>query len=837
MDWENSYYTMSDKNIEYIWYFLKKCQQKGWLYKGTSVLPWCIRCGTSLSQHELLDSYKELTHPAVYIKCPIEGRKKEFLLIWTTTIWTLTSNVAAAVHPALIYCQAEKDGEIYYLLKNRLSFINKNLKILKELKGKAILGLEYQSPYQNLPIQKEVRHKVVPWKEVSEKEGSGIVHIAPGCGPQDYGLFQELKMPKSYLIAPLDEFGNYKKGFGWLSGKNVKEVTQPLISDLKERGFLFKLEDYLHRYPVCWRCREELVFRLVSEWFLKADPIRPLMKKEAEVVKWSPAFAAKLMQDWLDNMQDWCISRKRYWGLPLPFYECECRNLVIVESKKELEKFAENKKKIKKLPELHRPWIDQIKIRCPKCGKIVQRVKEVGDCWLDAGIVPFSTLKYLEDKKYWQRWFPADFICEMREQIRLWFYSLLFMSVTLEGVTPYKNVLVYEKVNDEKGRPMHKSLGNVIWFDEAVNKMGADVMRWIYLTQNPAFNLNFGFKFGKEATRKLMFFWNSYLFFETYREKKEKIKFSEQSSYLLDNWIISRINELIQTVTQNLDKYEVTLAVRAIENFVIKDLSQWYIRRSRKRFQRPESKKELKEASQTLAFVLLTLSKLTAPFIPFLSEKIYQGLIRQIKQQGLKSQIKPSVHLTNWPKVKKRLINKKLNQKMEKVRLIVTQALAERAKAGIKVRQPLARLKIKDPVLASGAGRGLRFKLEEELLNLIKEEVNVKEIIFDTKIKKELELDTKITPELKEEGIIREVIRQIQQMRKLAGFRPKDEILVRYFGDSALNEILKRKEKIILREGKIKDFQLRKDKEQTFDFEKAIKVNKVNLWLAIKKTR
>ena len=492
MDWKNSYYTMSDENIEAIWYFLKKCYEKGWLYKGTKVLPWCIRCGTSSSQHEMSDEgYAELTHPSVYIKAKLKNKQNEYLLIWTTTEWTLSSNVAVAVNPNLNYVKVKKEGNIYYLSKSNINKIGGDYSILSTLKGKELLGLEYESFYQSLDFQKRIIHKVIPWEEVGEEEGTGIVHIAPTCGAEDYELGKKEKLP--IIIPALDEEGVYNKGFGWLSGKRIsKELKKEIIEDLKKRNVLYKIEDYKHRYPVCWRCKEELVFRLSSEWFIKADEIRPLMKKAAKTVRWEPEHVGKLMQDWLLNMGDWNIGRRRYWGLPLMFYECKCGHLEVIGSLEELRRKAIDKKIVDNLPELHRPWIDEVKIKCSKCREIVSRNKEVGDCWLDAGIVPFSTLKYFRDKTYWKKWFPAELVIEMRAQVRLWFYSLLFMSVTLENKAPYKNVFAYEEVRDEKGESMHKSKGNAIWFDEALEKMGADIMRWIYCSQNPLFNLKFG---------------------------------------------------------------------------------------------------------------------------------------------------------------------------------------------------------------------------------------------------------------------------------------------------------------------------------------------------------
>ncbi|HLG51324.1 MAG TPA: class I tRNA ligase family protein, partial [Chloroflexota bacterium] len=420
MDWEHSYYTMTDQNIEYIWHFLKTCHERGWLYRGARSMPWCTRCGTSLSQHELIDSYREMTHLSVTIKLPLIGHPGEFILVWTTTPWTLPANTAAAVHPDLEYAAVRQNGELYYLGKNTLGMLRGPYTIERTLKGSELIGLTYVAPYAQLPVQRGVSHRIIGWKDVAETEGTGIVHIAPGCGAEDYELS---KTEDIAVIVPIDEAGNYFDGFDWLSRRNVSEVAEPIVNDLAQRGLLYAAAEYTHRYPVCWRCQSELVFKLVDEWFISAQEIRPQLIAAARTVEWIPDWAGKRMEDWLNNMGDWCISRKRYWGLPLPFYICDQGHLTVIGSRAELTRLAVSG--LDQLRELHRPWIDAVKIACPQCGAVAERVPEVGDCWLDAGIVPFSTLDYLTNRPYWEKWFPADLVVEMREQIRLWFYSLL----------------------------------------------------------------------------------------------------------------------------------------------------------------------------------------------------------------------------------------------------------------------------------------------------------------------------------------------------------------------------------------------------------------------------
>jgi len=721
MNWDDSYYTMSDNNIEHIWHFLKTCHEKKWLYKGTRVMPWCHRCGTSLSQHELMDSYKDMEHLAVFLQFPIKGKENEFLLVWTTTPWTLTSNVAVAVNPELNYAQAELNGKIYYLSEATLSVLGDQAIVLDNIKGKDLVGLEYTGPFDELEVQKGVKHIVVDWDEVGETDGTGMVHIAPGCGAEDNELGKKKGLKE---IAPLDENGYYLKGFGWLTGKNVNDVLQPILDDLKKKNILFKTQNYKHRYPVCWRCGQELIFRLVDEWFIKADEIRPLMIAAARKVNWSLDFAGKLMEDWLNNMGDWCISRKRYWGLPLPVWKCENGHEEIIGSIEELKKKAV--KGMDQLKELHRPWIDKVILKCPYCKKDMTRIPEVGDCWLDAGIVPFSTLHYLDDKEYWKKWFPADLVIEMREQIRLWFYSLLFMAVTLENKAPYKNVLVYEKVHDEKGNPMHKSLGNAIWFDDAVEKMGADVMRWIYINQNPQFNLNFGYGPAAETKRTLEFLFNILKYIdESKTEIKNALKIisfekNRDDFKIEDKWIISRLNTVKKNVTNYLEQLKPNLAAKELQDFFVNDLSRGYIQFTRNRLSGIEEEGSTVQDRALVIYVLentmLSLLKMMAPFTPFLAEELYQ---RYYKSEN--PNLPESIHLTEWPIANVKNIDNSLEENMNISQNIVQSILACRDKIGRGVRWPL-----KDIVVVSQDQKIIRAINVME--DVIKAQTNVKEI-------------------------------------------------------------------------------------------------------------
>ncbi|HZS01014.1 MAG TPA: isoleucine--tRNA ligase, partial [Chloroflexota bacterium] len=667
MDWDNSYYTLSDENIETIWSFLRRCHDNGWLYKGARALPWCLRCGTSLSQHELVgtDSYRDLTHRSVYLALPLVEQPGERILVWTTTPWTLAANVALAVHPDLDYVKVRQDGQLYYLSAHTTGVLRGDYEVVATVKGRDLVGLHYVPPFPEIEAQQGIEHRIIPWEEVGEEEGTGVVHIAPGCGAEDFELSRVENLP---VVEPIDEAGVYLPGFGELSGHSVRETNPLIFANLRAKGFVYQEHDYTHRYPVCWRCGEELVFRLATEWFISVEEVRPRLRREAAKVRWVPESAGKRMDDWLTNMSDWAISRKRYWGLPLPFYPCACGTLTVIGSLAELRERAIEG--LDQLRELHRPWIDNVVIRCSSCNEPVRRITEVGDAWLDAGIVPYSTLHYLYDRPYWQTWFPADFITEMREQIRLWFYSMLFMSVTLQDKTPYLAVLAYEKLLDEVGRPMHRSLGNAIWFDEAAERMGADVMRWLYASQPVQSNLYFGYGPAEEVKRKLLTLWNTYSFFVTYAALDgfdpvhTQVPTWERAS--LDRWILSELHVLIRDVRESLDAYDPASATRAVERFV-DDLSNWYVRRSRRRFWRSDDDRDKQAAYLTLYEVLTNVVRLLAPFLPFLTETIYQNLVRSVDAQAPES-----VHLCEYPRSDGALIDPALEAQVAQARAIVS---------------------------------------------------------------------------------------------------------------------------------------------------------------------
>ncbi|NIM47243.1 MAG: isoleucine--tRNA ligase [Candidatus Aenigmarchaeota archaeon] len=757
MDWDNPYLTLSDTNIEYVWYFLKKCHEKGWLYKGMKVLPWCPRCGTSLSSHEVSSGYKEKTHPAIYVKFQIKDREDEYLLIYTTTPWTLVSNVAVAANPNEEYVKVKVNDEKFILGKNLLKsiFPDKNYRILETFYGRELVELQYDNPMKDLlPIQWNISGKIILSEEfVSLEEGTGLVHIAPGHGPEDYQLGLEYKLP---ILSPIDEDGKFTEDAGWLKGKGAKEASELVLEKLRERNILYKETTLTHSYPCCWRCDEELIYRTGEEWFIASEEIKPNLIKEIEKVIFYPEWTKKSMLDWLRNLKDWNISRKRYYGLPLPFWVCDCGGLEIIGSKKELKKKAV--KGFNQLKELHRPWIDNIILKCKKCGKEMKRIEETGDCWLDAGVVFFSTLNYFDDKRYWKKWFPADFITEMHEQVRLWFYATLFVSVTLKNKTPYKSVLAHGMVLDEKFKEMHKSTGNVIWADEALEKMGADVMRWMYCKQNPGQPMPFGYTPAKEVRRILNILFNTVKFLQTYCEangfkltKPKKIDISSK-------WLLSRVQTLKQEVTKDLDELKPHLASNKLEEFFLNDLSRWYGHIIREDIKPGIKSKNKQSMLYTFYTVILDTLKLLSVFIPFITEDLYQDFFKSFEKEG-------SIHFSDWPKIEKKLIDKKLEEEMDIVKKIVELSNATRHEKGIKLKYPLKSLTVKSK------------KKVKRLEDIVKKMANVKEVKFEAS-EKELEviLDTEITQELKDEWLLSELTRNVQAFRKKLGLKIKDKV-------------------------------------------------------------
>jgi len=745
-DWGNDYYTFSDENNYTIWSFLKKCQEKGLIYKGHDVMTWCPRCATGISNMETLsEDYKEISHLSLYVRLPLVDRPGENLLVWTTTPWTLAANVAAAVHPELSYVKVEQDGEFYYLAEKLLPVL-KQLKgrdkgdyhVVETLQGHDLVGWKYRGPFDELPAVQGIEHKVVSWKDVSADEGTGIVHIAPGCGREDFGLSKEFNLG---VIAPVNDFGVYVEGYDWLTGQKASEVAQQVADNLTQKGVLYRPQTYKHRYPICWRCKTELIFRLVDEWFISMEKLRYEIMEVVKGITWIPAFGFDREMDWLNNMDDWMISKKRYWGLALPIYDCpQCGTFEVIGSKEELKARAVSGWEEFDGHSPHRPWIDNVKISCKGCGAEVARIKDVGNPWLDAGIVPYSTMNYRSNPEYWKQWFPADFVTEsFPGQFKNWFYSMLVMSTVLENAAPFKTLFGYGTLMGEDGTPMHKSKGNLVVFDEAADRVGSDTMRWLFANHVPEQNLNFpriptpedmdvSARTGRPVRlsekwmlvrRTLDKIWNIYSFFVTYANidgfdpTKHKLPVAERSE--IDRWIISELHSTIRDVTAGLEEYDSERPARAIQEF-LEDLSNWYLRRSRERFWKTGMDSDKLAAYLTLYECLTGLLTLMAPFVPFATEELYQNLVR-----GVDANAPLSVHLCDWPQADESLIDEKLTHETHLVMQVVGLGRAAREKAQIKVRQPLNALHVR--VTSQSEEKALQ-RLKGQVL----EELNIKQL-------------------------------------------------------------------------------------------------------------
>lgn len=761
-DWDNSYYTSSDDNNYMIWHFLSVCHKNGLLYKGKDSVPWCPRCETAISQHEMLtEDYKEATHESIYMKFPIDDTD-ENLLVWTTTPWTIPANIAVAVDKKLDYILAEVNGVKYWIADEAKTRVFEGFKfnVIKKVKGIELVGLKYTGAFDSLPAVSAVAstsekfHTVVATNDlimpITTTEGTGMVHTAVSAGTEDFKLGKELGLP---MIPVINDDASYMDGFEELSGQNAKWHPRIILDQMQDKGFSFRIEKYTHRYPACWRCKTELVWKVTDEWYIAMDSGKPTlrekMKKVTKEINWIPEFGLKRELDWLDNMHDWLISKKnRYWGLALPIWECtSCGNFDVIDSKTELKERAVFgwDKFDGKSP--HKPQIDEVKIKCSNCGEIINRIEPVGNPWLDAGIVQFSTISddnkgkplYLTNKKKWKKWFPVDFITEsFPGQFKNWFYSMIAMSTVLENKNPFKSVLGFASLLADDGRPMHKSWGNSVEFNEAADKIGADVMRWIYVKQDPTQNLLFGYKLADETRRQFhLKLWNIYNFFVTYANTEgwRPIK-NFISKNILDQWINIRLNETVKIVTDSLEKFDAYNASSSIDKFV-DDMSLWYIRRSRDR-------KDTEFYSTTFQ-VLVTLSELLAPFTPFLAELMYTNLTKE-----------ESVHLSAWPKTEILSENDtKILREMQIVREIVEVGHSLRKESNVPVRQPLQNFQITNSKLQIS-----------ELEQILLDELNIKSIEYS---QKENKLDLKITPELKEEADTRDLIRKIQAARKELG--------------------------------------------------------------------
>ena len=709
VDLKHPYVTYDNNYIETEWYILKKFFDEGLFYEGVKIVPFCTRCGTGLASHEVAQGYKEIEAQTVIV--PMKKKDEDaYFLVWTTTPWTLISNVALCVNPDEDYVKVESMGYKFILGKNLVSkVLGDDVKVLEEYKGKDLEYMEYDQLIPSLKVDAKAFF-VTCDSYVTMEDGTGIVHIAPAFGEDDSKVGKKYHLP---YLNPVGEDGCYTDGL-W-KGMNVFEADLEVIKYLKANDKLFKKQKMVHNYPHCWRCGTPLLYYSKPSFYLEVTKLKDKIIEANKHVNWYPEYVGeKRFGNWLENLNDWAISRSRYWGTPLPLWRCNCGHDEMIGSRQELvEKSIE---KIDETIELHRPYVDEIHIKCPKCGKEMSRVKDVIDCWFDSGSMPFAQYHYpFENEELWQSQFPADFISEGIDQTRGWFYSLLVISVFLKGVSPYKNVLVNDLLLDKEGKKMSKSKGNIVEPFTTIEKYGADTVRFYLPYVSPVWT---PLKFDEEGLKEVYskFFnplLNTYTFFQTYANidnidpREFTIKYKDLEE--IDKWLLSKYNKLLKYVTESYEEYDLNKVVRALVTFVSDDLSNWYIRRNRNRFWSSELDNSKKAVYKTTYDVLVGLSKMIAPIVPFVSENLYTKLTDE-----------ESVHLANFPQYDESLIDLKIEEKMDTVRDLISLGRKIREDVKIKVRQPIQEV-ILDQKLKSVIG---------DLTTLIEEELNVKQINF-----------------------------------------------------------------------------------------------------------
>ncbi|MDR5658650.1 isoleucine--tRNA ligase [Serpentinicella sp. ANB-PHB4] len=872
IDLDNPYITLDNNYIESVWWILDKFFKEGMIYDGHKILPFCPRCGTGLASHEVSQGYKEIKSNTVIV--PIKRKDvEEYFLVWTTTPWTLASNVALAVHPEVTYIKANLDGKTYILAEDLANkVLGESFEVIEKLTGKDLEHVEYE---QLMPFTKPDKKAffVTLADFVTTGDGTGIVHIAPAFGEDDYQVGRKYDLP---VIQPVCEAGKYTTT-PW-EGRFVMDCDVDIIKWLHGEGKLFKKEKIDHNYPHCWRCSTPLLYYGKPSWYIEMTKLKDQLIKNNNTVNWYPDYVGeKRFGNWLENLNDWAISRSRYWGTPLNIWRCDCGHTASIGSRKELaEKAIED---IDERVELHRPYVDDIHIKCEKCDGSMTRVTDVIDCWFDSGAMPFAQHHYpFENKENFEELFPADFICEGIDQTRGWFYSLLAISTFVMGKAPYKNVLVNDLILDKDGRKMSKSKGNTVNPFELFDQYGADVLRWYLLYVSPAWTpTRFDIDGLKEVQSK--FFTtikNVYTFFTLYANTDNIdprtffIEYKDRPE--LDQWVISKYNSLLAEVEKELKIYDLTKAVRKIQDFVNEDLSNWYIRRARRRFWDSELTDDKKAVYNTTYEILVGITKLVAPFAPFLADEIFEKLTGEL-----------SVHLADYPVVNENLIKKDVEERMDLVRDLVGLGRAARSQAKIKVRQPLQKILID----------GKYESLISDLVPLIQEELNIKEVSFEKNLKDFMDfnlkpnfkvagpllgskikllgkalaeldassvvpkleagelitveldgetfelgkdhvminiaaksgftvemannlfviLDTSLTETLVNEGFAREFVSKVQQMRKSSGLEVTDQINISYYGDDAVNTAVEAFKDYIMKETLAQEMVLSENEE------------------------
>ena len=857
-DMKNPYVTYHNDYIESEWWALKEIWKKGLLYEGHKIVPYCPRCGTPLSSHEVAQGYKDVKERSAVVRFKVKG-EDAYILAWTTTPWTLPSNVALCVNPDEDYVKVTSKGYTYYMAAALVdTVLGEGAEVLEHYQGKDLEFKEYEPlfPYAEKRIGNKKAYYVVCDTYVTLTDGTGVVHIAPAFGEDDSKVGHRYDLPFVQLV---NEKGEMTEETPW-AGTFCKKADMAVLQALEDKDLLFDAPLFEHSYPHCWRCDTPLIYYARETWFIRMTAVKEDLIRNNNTINWIPESIGKgRFGDWLENVQDWGLSRNRYWGTPLPVWQCECGHQDCIGSIEELKEKADN------CPddiELHRPYIDAVTIKCPKCGKEMHRVPEVIDCWFDSGSMPFAQHHYpFENKDLFEQQFPADFISEAVDQTRGWFYTLLAESTLLFNKAPYKNVIVLGHVQDENGQKMSKSKGNAVDPFEALDKYGADAIRWyFYINSAPWLPNRFHGKAVEEGQRKFMgTLWNTYAFYVLYAEIDQfdptKYTLDYDKLSVMDKWLLSKMNSMVKAVDDNLGNYRIPEAARALDEFV-DEMSNWYVRRSRERFWAKDMPQDKINAYMTLYTALVTVSKAAAPMIPFMTEDIYQNLVRSVD-----SSAKESIHLCDFPEVNEAQIDKELEENMERVLKVVVLGRACRNKSNIKNRQPIGKMFVKAD-----------FDLPEFFQEIITEELNIKEVEFTDdvraftsysfkpqlrtvgpkygkflgKIKEALAsldgnsamdkinagepltfdfdgnevvlekedllidmaqvegyvseadgdvtvvLDTNLSDELLEEGFVREVISKIQTMRKEAGFEVMDKIVVNVANNDKVKDVVER---------------------------------------------
>ena len=862
VDLDHPYVTLENDYIETGWWILKKFFDAGLIYEGHKILPYCPRCGTGLASHEVAQGYKMVKTNTITAKFKKAGTENEYFLAWTTTPWTLASNVALTVGPDIDYVkvrmtEGDEEGNIFYVAQHLADKVlgAGKYEVLQTIKGKDMEYMEYE---QLMPFVKPDKKAffVTCDDYVTLTDGTGVVHLAPAFGEDDANVGRKYDLPFVQLV---DEKGDMAESTPF-AGLFVKKADPEVLKDLDARGLLFDAPKFEHSYPHCWRCDTPLIYYARESWFIKMTEVKDDLIANNNTINWIPESIGKgRFGDWLENVQDWGISRNRYWGTPLNIWQCECGHMHSIGSRQELFEMSGDERA--KTVELHRPYIDEITLKCPECGGEMHRVPEVIDCWFDSGAMPFAQHHYpFENKELFEQQFPANFISEAVDQTRGWFYSLLAESTLLFNKAPYKNVIVLGHVQDENGQKMSKSKGNAVDPFDALNKYGADAIRWyFYINSAPWLPNRFHGKAVVEGQRKFMStLWNTYAFFVLYADidnfDPTKYELNYDQLPVMDKWLLSRLNTTVQAVDNDLANYKIPEAARALQEFV-DEMSNWYVRRSRERFWAKGMEQDKINAYMTLYHALVTIAKTAAPMIPFMTEDIYQNLVRSVDKDAPES-----IHLCDFPTVNEAWIDKDLEADMKELLEIVVLGRACRNTANIKNRQPIGTMYVK-----------AEKKMSEFYTDIIADELNVKEVKFaddvesfisysfkpqlrtvgpkygkllggirqaltdingtaamnelrtngvlkldingnDVELTEEdllietaqtegyvsesdgetsVVLDTNLTPELIEEGFVREIISKIQTMRKEAGFEVMDKIVVYAHGNDKIQDVMK----------------------------------------------